>query len=367
MEMPVSLQQVITDGLFRNTIDHNIVYANTAFAMMFGYASVDELMTASVKDLYADAGVLSDVIKQIATEEEIRDIRVSYRRKDKTLFWGSLTCKRVGRKGDRFYEGRITDITYVVEAEDKLKSRETDMAKLTTELDRFMYSASHDIRSPLSSILGIVGLMKLDLHGDTAAGYIQMIEASALKLDNFIRGLTRYARNVKEPINEELVDFNLIIADVLKELEDTHVGSADMETQFTVNALCDFYSDLYRVRLILYHVIHNSLEYMDRAKATHFMAVDVQIDREKASIEIFDNGIGIPAMHTDRVFEMFYRASTLSTGSGIGLYIARDAVSKLGGTISIKSQLGVFTTVRIELPNGTRYQQHKNNITGTQE
>jgi signal transduction histidine kinase len=112
-----------------------------------------------------------------------------------------------------------------------------------------------------------------------------------------------------------------------------------------------FYSDLMRINAILKNTIGNAVKYRkkDISNPEVFMTIDVNLERLHLIIK--DNGEGIPENSLPKVFDMFYRASKSSNGTGLGLYICKEIINKLGGEISIESQLGIGTTVSIMLPN----------------
>ena len=109
-------------------------------------------------------------------------------------------------------------------------------------------------------------------------------------------------------------------------------------------------SDYNKVYTILSHVIRNSLDYSDVSKCSFLLSIKGQIHRDIVTLEIIDNGIGIEKKFMPMVFQMFFRATMLSKGSGLGLYLAREAINRLGGTITISSELNLGTLVRIQFP-----------------
>src|SRR5690606_13432560 len=121
-----------------------------------------------------------------------------------------------------------------------------------------------------------------------------------------------------------------------------------------VNKPLVFYSDINRLETILDHVIRNSVEYYDASKPQPFVRVIITCKIHQATIEIIDNGIGISAVHIDKVSEMFYRGTERSKGSGLGLYIVKEAIQKLGGTLQIDSEINMGTIVSMEIPNGSK-------------
>jgi len=112
-----------------------------------------------------------------------------------------------------------------------------------------------------------------------------------------------------------------------------------------------FFSDSYRIKVIMNNLLSNAIRYRDEAKSNHYVGIRVEVHDRHAQILIEDNGIGIPPEMKSKVFNMFFRGSTKSDGAGLGLYIVREMVSKLNGEIFLESVYGAGTKVTIELPS----------------
>ncbi|MCU0355628.1 MAG: ATP-binding protein [Cytophagales bacterium] len=124
--------------------------------------------------------------------------------------------------------------------------------------------------------------------------------------------------------------------------------------QVTVNICAeqseDFHTDRYRLRVILNNLVSNALQYQNPTQMHKRLDISCRVVAGNALVKIRDNGIGIASQDLDRIFEMFYRASSMSSGSGLGLYIARESAAKIGGTIRVVSEEGQFTEFTVEIP-----------------
>jgi signal transduction histidine kinase len=118
-----------------------------------------------------------------------------------------------------------------------------------------------------------------------------------------------------------------------------------------ISGISQFYSDTYRIKTILNNLISNSFKYYRISDERPTIEIDISINDPFTTILIKDNGIGISEENIKNIFDMFYRASNQSKGSGLGLYIVKEMVEKLNGSISVKSKLGVYTQFVIKLPN----------------
>lgn len=224
-----------------------------------------------------------------------------------------------------------------------------ELKKLNEELDRFIYSAAHDLKSPLASLHGLVLLAEKEINSPQHAHYFEMMSASLGKLDGFIRDITDYAKNKRQQLRVERVDPERMVREILESVR--FLPQAD-RMQVVVNIEgADFYTDKTRLEIILKNLISNSFRYMDFTKSEPFIRIEGVVNETCMNISVVDNGIGIARQHIRKVFDMFYRAVEHSKGTGIGLFLVKESVKMLRGRISVKSSLGEWTIFYLNLPN----------------
>lgn len=236
--------------------------------------------------------------------------------------------------------------------EEILRQQNDQLVKINKELDSFVYSVSHDLRSPLSSILGLVNVAKLEGFKDPKmlTSYFEMIERSVLKLDETIKEILDYSRNARGELTIEVVDMERMIHTAFSQMQYLP-GYHKTVKQINVQDHTAFHSDAYRISVILLNLISNALKYGDDAKEQKIIQVSATITPAHCVLQVRDNGIGIHSDYIDSVFNMFYRATDRSQGAGLGLYIVKEMVEKLSGTIYITSELGQGTMISITIPN----------------
>jgi PAS domain S-box-containing protein len=233
--------------------------------------------------------------------------------------------------------------------EEELKATLEELSERNFELDQLMYKTSHDLRSPLSSILGLVNLANLDKDHTHYQEYLDKIEGRIKKLDEFIRSMLNYAQvNRSETVYEviDLEDLALTSVRELEHLENYH----DLRVDIVPKGKTQFKSDPLRVKIIFSNIISNAFKYYN-AEVSSYLKITLDVNHFNATITFKDNGIGIREEYVGRVFDMFYRATERSQGSGLGMYIVKQAVDKLNGTVQIKSIFTKGTTIKIVLPN----------------
>lgn len=236
--------------------------------------------------------------------------------------------------------------------EEVLRQQNEQLIKINKELDSFVYSVSHDLRSPLSSILGLVNVAKIEgfRNPEMLSTYFEMIERSVLKLDETIREILDYSRNARGELNIEQIDLESMIQNAFSQMQYLP-GYHETLKQINVQNHTALYSDAYRISVILLNLISNSLKYGDDVKDQKHIQITATITPAHCVLQVRDNGIGIHSDYIDNVFNMFYRATDRSQGAGLGLYIVKEMVEKLAGTISITSELGQGTVITISIPN----------------
>ncbi|MBO9699374.1 MAG: PAS domain S-box protein [Sporocytophaga sp.] len=230
------------------------------------------------------------------------------------------------------------------------KKSENAIIQANFELDSFVYRASHDLRAPLRSVLGLISLVKFEENEDQRNYYLKLAEKSIDKLDFFISDLTDFSRNSRTEIEVEKIDFNATIADCIENLKYMEKAEEiDMRKNFMTNV--PFYSDSRRIAIIFQNLLSNAIKYQNHKSVKPFVELSVTTFPDRAEISITDNGRGIREEYLNKVFNMFFRASQDSYGSGLGLYITKQVVEKLNGKIEVFSQFGKGTTFRLNLPN----------------
>lgn len=236
--------------------------------------------------------------------------------------------------------------------EKALREQNELLIKANKEIDSFVYSVSHNLRSPLTSVLGLVNIARHEATTGTIdfSLYFNLIEQSIKKLDETIKEILDYSRNERTDIISENIEWQLIIDDCLDRIQYVK-GFDKIDKQIDISSPFPFHSDAYRISVILGNLFSNSVKYMDEQKAQSYLHIDVAVTREQAKIEITDNGIGIVQGLIPKIYNMFYRATDRSEGAGLGLYIVKETVTKLNGTISITSELNQLTTFILILPN----------------
>ena len=235
-----------------------------------------------------------------------------------------------------------------------LEEQNRELVKINEELDKFVYRASHDLRAPLKSIIGLVNLANLDINKsnfDLMPQYIQRVEQSVNKLDATIIEIINYSKNNRLEVNNEPINFSELLDEVWDKLKYLD-GALEVEKEIHIDQQSPLYTDKNRLFVILNNLLSNSIKYRkNTSRYRPHIKVDASVHSDVFSMTVEDNGIGISDKYIDKIFDMFYRATESSDGSGLGLYIVKETVDRLKGKIEVHSKPDIGTKFKIEFPN----------------
>lgn len=321
-----------------------VVKINRGFERLFGY-SLNELAGRTLSEAIVPSELEQEgnEINSLITENKVIQVETVRHRKNRELVSVIIYGVPVvlGQEKIGIF-GMYVDITDRKRVEEELKIR-------NAELDNFVYKVSHDLRAPLSSVLGLAHLAAMPGNRDDLAGYVRLMGEKAMQLDHFISDVLSHSKNLKMDVTVARVDLPEIISRTFSDLSYL-AGAHDVRRSVVVEG-DELYSDQWRIGEIFRNLISNAIKYRKLQQAQSEVRVNVKVDSERCHIVVEDNGIGVESTLVPRIFEMFFRASDRSDGSGLGLYIVKNAVDRLGGTIHVESEAGQGTRFQINLPN----------------
>lgn len=242
------------------------------------------------------------------------------------------------------------EITDLKKSEEQLKAQNIELEKVNHELDQFVYSASHNLRAPLLSVKGLLGLVEdEEVEAPARKRFIGEIYKSIQRLDATIKDIIEYSKNARLELVPSLVDLGLLIRNTHEDLKFYEGTTVSLE--LIIHQSSPFMSDERRLKSIVHNIMSNSVKYSSPEKEACWLRVEITVTDKSCSLEFIDNGKGISMENQSRVFEMFYRGTSERSGSGLGLYIVKEMTERIGGSIQLTSELGKGTTLRLELPN----------------
>lgn len=237
---------------------------------------------------------------------------------------------------------------------EEVRIKNQNLVKTNAELDRFLYSTSHDLRSPLMSIKGLLNIATKDTTDPLMHQYFTMMSERADKLEHFIKDIIDYSKNKGTRVAVETINLTHLIDDVCKNFQFLE-GASSISFQKEIRSP-EVVADRGRMTIVLNNLISNAIKY-HRADGTDcWIRVSAHNGDNCLNLVVADNGQGISHEQQSRIFEMFYRGTEQSKGSGLGLYIVKETIEKMSGTIRVESTLGSGTSFFITVPlfaNGT--------------
>ena len=240
------------------------------------------------------------------------------------------------------------DITEIKNIEKNILKKNNELKKINSELDNFVYSVSHDLRTPLLSVKGILSLIfKTEQLEPNVENYLKMAEKSILRLDETILEILEYSRNARLGLHYDNVNLPDMVSEIYDDIKYLNTQKIIFKTEYDFEDI--IITDKSRLKTILKNVIGNAFKYLKKVDESY-----VTFKAKKADgflfIEVSDDGEGILEEHQSKIFDMFYRASNTSAGTGLGLYICKEILNKLNGEIKISSVKNEGTIVFIKIP-----------------
>ena len=221
------------------------------------------------------------------------------------------------------------------------------------ELKTLIYRASHDLKGPLASMLGLFYALELE-EGEkcvaTLQTYLNLLKKSAERLNGTLTGLLEVGSVNQPTVSVKPFDLYDTTQEIISSLSN-YPGRKQVNIQLESDDHVPFSSSENMIRSILQNLIENGVKYRQLERGcSPFIRIKLQALKNKVSIVVQDNGQGMDKNVLKNAFTMFYRGNLNSEGSGLGLFIVKSSVEKLGGKLKIKSKVNEGTEVKITLP-----------------
>ncbi len=229
----------------------------------------------------------------------------------------------------------------------KQQEKNEIIERKNAELDSFFYRISHDLKGPISSLLGLNNLVKMDVADDTSLQLFAMYHSQIMRVNDIIMGLINLTEIKNTEKLKTVINFDKLVDDC--------VESCRYLPQFVTTRIekqigqFQFRSEWAIVNTILQNLIENAIKY-SRSQVEAFVKVTITREGEEIIIVVEDNGQGIPEADQQNIFNMFFRGTDRTNGSGLGLYILKRAVERLNGSVVVTSKVSVGSTFTIRLP-----------------
>lgn len=321
-----------------------ILEANNAFLKMLGYDEKDiETKVLNWKKMTPPEYIELDEagVKEIFQTGIMRPFEKEFYKKDGKRIPILVGASLLGNEG--------IGVSFVVDISELRKSQ-IELESTNKELNTFLYMASHDLKGPLASVIGLANIAKEETNDSAILKYLDLILQSTTKLDKSLMNLMKIMKIKGATTEKEPIDFKEIISEVKENLKQLD-GFKKVNFSSNINLNTPFFGDLVVINSVMQNLIENAIKYQSSSNPEPFVNVNISEMGSNIIIEIEDNGRGIDPAIKHRVFDMFYRGTSDAKGSGLGLYIVKNAIEKINGLIDFKAREKGGTIFTVVLPN----------------
>ncbi|GCC52348.1 hypothetical protein SanaruYs_25850 [Chryseotalea sanaruensis] len=340
--------------IFRSSLQDEIQFSNKLFVETFGFGKFRKAKGSKVHELFNDLDDYNKLKVRAIREQRVQGVAVNFKSLEGKKIVALVNIQiQTNELGEPMINWTALDISERVAFEQNLELKNQQLAKINHQMEKFLYSTSHDLRAPLTTIMGLVNLIRMDSKDNSLVEYADKIELSTHKLDKIIRDIISFSKTTYKNIHSEKIDFESLIWKIVNNhCGDDNFGKIRVQVSVVGSSL--FYSDTDRIEIILDNLIRNAVQFVDINKAHSFINITTLVSADTVVVEIHDNGIGIARQYFESIFNMFYKATVHSKGAGLGLYIAKEGIEQLGGSISVNSEVGFGSLFKLSIPNSPK-------------
>ena len=296
--------------------------------------------------------VKTELVRKLGTDEKI-EMHLQLRDRDQQYKWFLTRCIPVtGKDSGRKWFGILLEVDEQFKRNEELRDTNDSLLRINNDLDNFIYTASHDLKTPISNMEGILGILAendSDRNSETYNQMMALLKRSVFRLKTTIEDITDISRIQKEqPDDIEQVSFQEMYEAIIQDLN-FEIQNLDLSliTDFRVSQIQFSRKNL---RSIIYNLVSNAIKY-HKPYGKVIVEISTYQENDQVVLSVKDNGTGIKPEHQMKIFEMFKRYSQTKDGTGIGLYIVKRIIENEGGMITLESELNQGSTFRVKFKN----------------
>ncbi|KAA3436815.1 PAS domain S-box protein [Rufibacter hautae] len=355
-EAELSKFKIISDYAFDAFIlmrkDGTFAYLNDLALKRWGYTQ-EEALTLRLPDvnpIYQEE-LFNATFAQAQEQGALPPFETLHKRKDGTIYPVEISMGGITLDGQPHLFAVARDITERKQAEETLKRRNEELQRTNNDLDNFIYTASHDLKAPITNIEGLVNTLVMDLPPDVLelpeiAPIISLIGDSISRFKNTINDLTELTKLQRQSSEDvSIVPFQEVLNEICQDLKDPiHQSGATLEIDFGQYPALQFSRK--NLRSVLYNLVSNAIKYRSPQRSP-LIRITSRQEQDACILTVEDNGLGIEASQQNKLFAMFKRLHDHVEGTGIGLYIVKKIIDNSGGQIEVESEIGRGTTFKV--------------------
>ncbi len=336
-----------TDMITRHDIHGVYNYISNSSYSLLDYSPIDMIGKSAYDFLHPDDAeiIREGLIEFVKKGLGVYTASYRYRKKDGRYIWIESTNKLIFKEGT----GEILGVISISRDISERKAFELRLEEKIKELDTFIYRSSHDLKGPLASLQGLLNIAKSEIIDANALQYFKLIERSVMHLDTILMDLLNITCITQGSLNIVNINLDETIRTIINNFENLpEYQNITWSLDFKDCPILKLDKSL--VNNIFQNLIINAIKYRDKDKPFSTISIITTNYGDGLMVQIKDNGEGIPENLQRNVFDMFFRGNTKSSGTGLGLYIVKNAVEKLGGRIILESKEKIGSTFTIYLP-----------------
>lgn len=294
-------------------------------------------------------GQYTEKLHKTLDGEQVHDEFV-YRFNGDAEFWFGISFSPVTDDNNKVLGLCLSmiDITERKKNDARFRSQFNEIENNNKELDKLIKVLSHDLRAPMNSINGLISLARDEKDPNEFSKYLGMMEKSIKKLETFTNDVITSLKNRGSSRITEVIPYELV-QEIIEELRYSEQGK-QIDFRNMIHPELRIQSDPSQLQIIFSNLISNAIRYHDFNKEHQYIEVTAEKHPLLCIFNVEDNGIGIEESHHDRIFDTYYTVGSIEGSSGLGLSNVKDAVSRLRGSIEVKSQPGKGSAFTIQFP-----------------
>lgn len=329
------------EGIFRASVAGRFIMVNPALIAMLGYHTADEVLALDlVQDVYLAAADRGRLLDEVTQKGSLTNVEVDWKKADGTTITVRLYSHILYDTAHQVtgYEGLVLNVTEQKRMEIERETLIKELEAKNSELERFTYTVSHDLKSPLITIRGYLGYLQRDAAAGNMERFgqdITRITQASDKMHQLLNELLELSRIGRQTNLSEKIPFLSLIRDVQDLLEGVLT-----QKQVQLHIAPDLpvvYGDRLRLIELLQNLIDNAQKYSgDQPKPEIWIGLE-RIENHQGVFYVRDNGMGIEAAYFERVFGLFDKLNPTSEGTGVGLALVKRIIEIHGGRIWVES------------------------------
>jgi PAS domain S-box-containing protein len=344
-----AINKNIQDGIYRSTVNKGLIYANEAFAKIFAYDSVEQVLKADIIRFYHNDSDRSRFLSMMEKEGVVKNFEVRLKRKNGELFWGEISATiSKDSRGEICIDGSVRDITALKETQLALLKAKEKAEKASMAKAEFLSVMSHEIRTPMNAVIGMTELLLMEQPREDQMDYLETLKFSAGNLLNIINDILDYSKIDAGRIEFEELEFkpatllNSLVQSIQPRISEKDVAlKMELDPQIPDIII----GDPTRLSQVLTNLLSNAAKFTARGQITLEAKVEKKSkDGLAIRFAVRDTGIGIPKAKQSEIFKSFAQADASITrkygGTGLGLAITKRLLELQGSQICLKSKPG---------------------------